>query len=947
MAESANLSAKGLAFDANTIAAGAGGGMQQARNVMIRRDNVIEPRMGFATDEDFDAVPPAGTKTCALIERGDRTIIISRDGTDDSYDIRYDTNTSITGLGLNADQQPMDSSEDFHRWAYSRGNLYVTSDAGLCKLDLVGDTTFTKTLSETPTIGLSVSASVTAANDWMPTDTSANYQVCFVRTDLNGYIFRNAPSPLQKIYNGSGGDRSVIIVVPMPVHAVAGDQIEVYRSLLVSGDVAASNEVFLSFTHTVTSSDISTGSVSLRDSAGDDLHLGAALYTNPGQQGVNGAAYPSPPSGDATEFQQCVWLSNIRNFPAMLVQLNTTNLDSAMASGNFASWLGIRSTVTSTAIVATDTTVTIPTGLSAEITVGAVITLASANPPGVSGPFASLTKVTAYDNGTGVVTFSPAATGGLASGQTIWFHDVIAINSPDGAFTSREFYASTIQDNANHRFDVNDTPNATTSYEQLTAINLSRCISAVMHDDGIVATAGAVNEGGGAYLSIRLLDKTDNFEVETNRGAAFTPNLQNLPNANQYDYEAHPNRLFYSKPNEPEAFPILNYLDIGDSQFRIMRIISLRDSMLVFKEDGVYRVTGFAPSDWRVDLCCSEDILVNSRMITEMDEIVYAWCTTQVKGFDAQGNSSDISDQLIGTAVRGMNLSLVTNDADDLINYHCYSHKRFKLITYQGPEYHDENVKGIVYKLQWQFCPETQTWVNWDLRIAGTTASLYHVKRQQAIYACDTDPPTFRLERIGADDEDPSLRSDEVIPITIQGVTGTAVTLDSIGAWVPQVGDYLEQDSNGVFYLIVEIQSATVVIVDREGMLGFQDTIAYEGIRTILEWMPVIPESPAMNAHWRELQLMFSALATDLDDITFFAGGLNDSSLSNTPSVVEGRQAAYSSMSKIWRVWLPRQIHRGSRLAPYFEQPVLTTYWNIEGAALIYEPMSERTRRDW
>ena len=46
------------------------------------------------------------------------------------------------------------------------------------------------------------------------------------------------------------------------------------------------------------------------------------------------------------------------------------------------------------------------------------------------------------------------------------------------------------------------------------------------------------------------------------------------------------NRVYYSKFQQPEAVPLLNYFDVGAADKAILRIFPLRDSLFVFKEDG-------------------------------------------------------------------------------------------------------------------------------------------------------------------------------------------------------------------------------------------------------------------------------------------------------------------------------------------------------------------------
>ena len=65
--------------------------------------------------------------------------------------------------------------------------------------------------------------------------------------------------------------------------------------------------------------------------------------------------------------------------------------------------------------------------------------------------------------------------------------------------------------------------------------------------------------------------------------------------------EDRANRLYFSDPDEPESVPLLNYVDIGAQQSPILALVPLRNALLVFKSDGVWRVTGYGPTNWTVD----------------------------------------------------------------------------------------------------------------------------------------------------------------------------------------------------------------------------------------------------------------------------------------------------------------------------------------------------------
>jgi hypothetical protein len=74
----------------------------------------------------------------------------------------------------------------------------------------------------------------------------------------------------------------------------------------------------------------------------------------------------------------------------------------------------------------------------------------------------------------------------------------------------------------------------------------------------------------------------------------YTVFLNSLNNANLFtsSSEVIGNRLYFSKFQEHEAVPLLNYIDIGSRDQQILRIVQLRESLFVLKEDGVYRLAG-------------------------------------------------------------------------------------------------------------------------------------------------------------------------------------------------------------------------------------------------------------------------------------------------------------------------------------------------------------------
>lgn len=99
---------------------------------------------------------------------------------------------------------------------------------------------------------------------------------------------------------------------------------------------------------------------------------------------------------------------------------------------------------------------------------------------------------------------------------------------------------------------------------------------------------------------------TNQFTITADNGTTgdlFNPSLPPSANAKPVIGEAEikPNRIYYAKLQQPEAVPILNFIDVGPEDKAISRILSLRESLFLLKEDGVYRLTGL-DGNFAVDL---------------------------------------------------------------------------------------------------------------------------------------------------------------------------------------------------------------------------------------------------------------------------------------------------------------------------------------------------------
>lgn len=73
---------------------------------------------------------------------------------------------------------------------------------------------------------------------------------------------------------------------------------------------------------------------------------------------------------------------------------------------------------------------------------------------------------------------------------------------------------------------------------------------------------------------------------------SWTGFLRVSPQSGVFDSDTRLNRAWWSKTDETDAVPLVNFQDLGSADKKLLRILPLKDSVLWFKEDGIWRMTG-------------------------------------------------------------------------------------------------------------------------------------------------------------------------------------------------------------------------------------------------------------------------------------------------------------------------------------------------------------------
>lgn len=128
--------------------------------------------------------------------------------------------------------------------------------------------------------------------------------------------------------------------------------------------------------------------------------------------------------------------------------------------------------------------------------------------------------------------------------------------------------------------------------------------------------AGVVGQPGRIVIVGRK--QTSALSASTSRAAAFRIGTESANNPTL-------NGLAFSKPLQPHAFPAVNFFQLGRGDAEILRIMPYRDSLFVFKADGLWRVTG---TDFRSFSATEFDLtfqLIGRESVVALDDALYAW----------------------------------------------------------------------------------------------------------------------------------------------------------------------------------------------------------------------------------------------------------------------------------------------------------------------------------
>lgn len=236
-----------------------------------------------------------------------------------------------------------------------------------------------------------------------------------------------------------------------------------------------------------------------------------------------------------------------------------------------------------------------------------------------------------------------------------------------------------------------------------TLVTTSTSHGLVDGDSVVIVDSNSTPSINGLYAITYVSPTT--FTIPVNVTVAGTSGaLINTADAQFSENDEKQNRVYYSKPQQPEAVPLLNYLDIGSEDQAILRIFTLRNSLFVFKEDGLYRISGES-IPFSVELFDGTLILIAPDSLDASNNNIYCW---------TEWGIAEVSESAVVNVSRAIDVDILRLATSQFTN--------FRTATW-GVGYDSDNAYLVwtvvdtddtVARICYRYSTLTKGWTIWD-----------------------------------------------------------------------------------------------------------------------------------------------------------------------------------------------------------------------------------------
>ena len=493
------------------------------------------------------------------------------------------------------------------------------------------------------------------------------------------------------------------------------------------------------------------------------------------------------------------------------------------------------------------------------------------------------------------------------------------------------YTAALAEDIGANEFLIANTGSPANNLEQ-TARSIIRVVnrSASNSDIWAIYDSGSDDVPGRIRITERDFGSATAFTYQSSRGQSFSPDITDLQLA---DNEQNPNRLYFSKFQQPEAVPLLNFFEVGAANDEIIRILPLRSILLIFTTAGTYKLTGATASSFQVSL-------LDDTAILEAPDSLVALNNNAIGLFD-QGIAqvSYGSVQILSRPIEG-DINAIRGATGDKLSELTFgiSYETDRKYMIGLPTGANSTKADIIYV----YNVFTQSWTTYDLSKRGGIVR----REDDKLYLCEDD--SVIQERKTFSESDYAEPAIEVTTVSVNEAVVEVSSTDNV------LAGYQYFEDNSKYSIILEVDPINNLLTLQDNLnwnTGAAEIRPY--IVTTIEWNPVTVDSPNTQKQFSETTLLVNRPIVSatlsfrtLTSSFFESVSISDNSVGDW-GLFEWGDVPWGGSTTIfrYRTWVPRNKQKDSAIVLKLGQNTIYNDFEVSGWSLIYRPISQRVTR--
>ena len=401
--------------------------------------------------------------------------------------------------------------------------------------------------------------------------------------------------------------------------------------------------------------------------------------------------------------------------------------------------------------------------------------------------------------------------------------------------------------------------------------------------------------------------------------------------------DVYQNGLMWSKNGQPEHVPSAHLEFVGSKNFEGRRILALRDSVFILKDDGVFRLTGSGGS-WSIEPLDTSTRIIAPDSAVVVNNQIFALCDQGIVTI------SDIGVQVISRPIEDQVIRLISEDYEALktqsFGLAYDTDRKFVLFTI-ATDSDNFPTQAFVYNTF------TQAWTTWEKSAVHAVVNA----ADDRIYIANPEDKYVLTERKALDFSD--YADEEIDGFEIVSHSGKELVFNTLAGL--DVG-FLIKQSDSLYSMITEIEPSTsTVTVNEEKDWADAPVTVLKSIVNEIEYTAQHFDNAGVRKLFQEAAWLFrdsSFISARVSFYTDLSGGYSETPMAgaygtNLWGLSEWGAGPWGGLTrpKPIRVFVPREKSRGTLLSVKLRIANAYAKWALNGVSLQYDWVSERVSR--